>query len=59
MIRFLLLGLLFIGAGIGLQRGWIQLNWNQFYSDFGIPVDHSGQPDLFRSLGDSPHKKQR
>ena len=44
---------------MGLQRGWIQLNWDRFYSDLGVPVDASGQPDPLRSLSDSPYKMQR
>jgi hypothetical protein len=46
MLRILVLGLIVTGAGLGLQHGWIQLNWDQFYRDLGIRLDASGQPDL-------------
>ena len=49
MLRLLFLGLIVTGVGFGLQRGWIQLNWDQFYRDLGSPLDHSSQPDLLRS----------
>jgi hypothetical protein len=50
MLRLLLLGLIVMGMGLGLQRGWIQLNWDQFYRDLGIRLDPSGQPDLLHSV---------
>jgi hypothetical protein len=46
MLRLLLLGLIVTGVGVGLQHGWIQVNWDLFYRDLGIRTDHSGQPDL-------------
>jgi hypothetical protein len=46
MLRLLSLGLIVTGVGFGLQRGWIELNWDQFYRDLGIPLSPSGQPDL-------------
>jgi hypothetical protein len=46
MLRLLFLGLIVTGVGFGLQRGWIQLNWDQFYRDLGIRLSPSGQPDL-------------
>jgi hypothetical protein len=49
MLRFLFFGLIVTGLGLGLQRGWIQLNWDLFYRDLGIRLDRSGQPDLLRS----------
>jgi hypothetical protein len=48
MLRLLFLGLIVTGVGLGLQNGWIQLNWNQFYRDLGIRLDPSGHPDLLR-----------
>ena len=50
MLRFLLLGLIVMGMGLGLQHGWIQLNWDKFYLDLGIRLDPSGQPDLLHSV---------
>jgi|GEM_PF-2002094 len=58
MIRVLLLGMILIGTGIGFQRGWIQLNWNQFYSDLGVPLNRSGEPDFLKGLADSPSKQR-
>jgi len=58
MIRVLLLGMILIGTGIGFQRGWIQLNWNQFYSDLGVPLNRSGEPDFTKGLSDSPSKQR-
>jgi hypothetical protein len=49
MLRLLFFGLIVTGLGLGLQRGWIQLNWDLFYRDLGIRLDRSGQPDLLRS----------
>jgi hypothetical protein len=48
MLRLLFLGLIVTGVGLGLQHGWIQLNWDKFYRDLGIRLDPSGQPDLLR-----------
>ena len=58
MFRVLLLGLILIGTGIGFQRGWIQLNWNQFYSDLGVPIGKNGEPDFLGHLTDSPTKQR-
>jgi hypothetical protein len=55
MLRLLFLGLIVTGVGLGLQHGWIQLNWDQFYRDLGIRLDPSGHPDLLRSY---PKPKQ-
>ena len=49
MLRLLFFGLIVTGVGLGLQQGWIQLNWDQFYRDLSIPFKPSGQPDLLRS----------
>jgi len=49
MLRLLSLGLIVTGVCLGLQHGWIQLNWDKFYRDLGIRLDPSGQPDLLRS----------
>ena len=55
MLRFLFVGLIVTGVGLGLQHGWIQLHWDQFYRDLGIRLDRSGEPDLLRSY---PKPKQ-
>ena len=49
MLRLLFFGLIVTGVGLGLQHGWIQLNWDRFYRDLSIPLNPSGQPDLLRS----------
>jgi len=49
MLRLLFFGLIVTGVGFGLQLGWIQLNWDKFYRDFGIRLNPSGHTDLLRS----------
>lgn len=48
MLRILFLGLIVTAVSLGLQHGWIELNWDKFYRDLGIRLDPSGQPDLQR-----------
>ena len=55
MLRFLFLGLIVTGAGLGLQHGWIQLNWDLFYRDLGVLIERSGQAHLLPS---SPKPRQ-
>ena len=59
MIRILLLGLVLIGTGIAFDRSWIQLNWNQFYTDLGVPLNQSGEPDFLKGIGDTPAKQRK
>ena len=37
MIRFLLLLLLVIGLGYGLQRGWLRIDWQRMDQDLNLP----------------------
>ncbi len=38
MIRWFLLGLLLLGFGSGLQRGWVVINWGRMAQDLNMPV---------------------
>jgi hypothetical protein len=49
MVRLLLLGLLLITFGYGLQRGWVELHWDRVESDLGLPLRNGDGRDLFRS----------
>ncbi len=49
MVRLLLLGLLLITFGYGLQHGWVELHWDRVESDLGLPLGNGDGHDLFRS----------
>ncbi len=36
MIRLFLLGLLLIGFGLGLQKGWVTFDWARMRQDLNI-----------------------
>ena len=38
MLRFLLLGLLLVGFGVGFRNQWLELHWARFLDDVGLPV---------------------
>jgi hypothetical protein len=43
MVRWLLVGLLLLGLGTGLQRGWLQVRWGVMLRDLGLPSVADGQ----------------
>jgi hypothetical protein len=49
-----MLGSLIFGMGMGLQNGWIEVNWEKVSQDLNIP-DLSG-PDPFRTLREAKDK---
>ncbi|MFM7268829.1 MAG: hypothetical protein ACKOZT_09615 [Cyanobium sp.] len=49
MLRLLLLGILLITLGYGLQRGWVEMHWDRMESDLGLPLRFGDVRDLFRS----------
>jgi hypothetical protein len=49
MIRYLLLGLVVAGLGVGLQHGWVEVRADRFYRDLGIELNDDGKPDPFRA----------
>jgi hypothetical protein len=38
MIRFFLLGLLLMGLGLGLQNGWVRVDWEKIRYDLNLPA---------------------
>jgi len=36
MLRWLLLGFLFYGIGVGLHDGWLVVKWSQFFHEIGF-----------------------
>lgn len=44
MLRWLLLGLLLYGLGTALQRGWLEVQWQQLLDDAGLTVDDPNKP---------------
>jgi hypothetical protein len=43
MIRWLLVGLLLLGLGTGLQKGWLIVDWRRMGQDLNIPSLKEGQ----------------
>ncbi len=37
MIRWLLVGLLLVGLGKGLERGWLLIDWRRIGQDLNMP----------------------
>jgi hypothetical protein len=37
MFRWLLLGLLLAGLGVGVNNGWLVLNWDRMSKDLHLP----------------------
>jgi hypothetical protein len=44
MIRWLLVGLLLMGVGIGFQREWIWVDREKMSSDLSLPILRDPQP---------------
>ena len=42
MLRLLLLGLLLFGLVTGVSHGWIELRWDRFFRDIGVPLFQDG-----------------
>jgi hypothetical protein len=41
MVRLVLLGLLLVGLGMGLQKGWLRVDWERIRQD--LPFPKAGQ----------------
>lgn len=44
MLRLLLLALLLLGLGTGLQRGWLEVRWDRMGQDLETYVNREPQP---------------
>ena len=44
MLRLLLLALLLLGLGTGLQRGWLEVRWARLGQDLETYVNREPQP---------------
>ena len=44
MLRLLLLALLLLGLGTGLQRGWLEVRWDRFGQDLETYVNRESEP---------------
>lgn len=44
MIRWLLVGSLLIGMGMGFQRGWIAVDWETISKDLNMPFLSDKEP---------------
>ncbi len=44
MLRWLLVGLLLTGVGIGLQREWIRVDSRKFFTDINLPFLADPEP---------------
>jgi hypothetical protein len=42
MLRLLLLGLLLFSLVTGVSHGWIELRWDRFFRDAGVPLFQDG-----------------
>ena len=49
MVRVLLVGILAITLGLGLQKGWLEIHWDRVEQDLGLPSQPFQGPDPFRS----------
>jgi len=51
MLRWLIVGSMVFGLGIGFQKGWIKVNWVKMAADTNLPfLADPGQP--LRWLGE-------
>jgi hypothetical protein len=51
MLRWLIVGSLLVGLGVGFRNGWIQVKWEKMAADTNLPfLADPGQP--LRWLGD-------
>jgi hypothetical protein len=41
MVRWIVLGLLLLGLGMGFRNGWVEVDWSRMSRDLGLP-DLSG-----------------
>lgn len=60
MVRWLLVGALFLGLGAGFRNGWITVNWVKMTQDLGVPF--LADPDPIRSFTeaqDAPAEERR
>ena len=48
MLRWLLVGLLLTGLGVGFQRKWIQVDFRKMVTDFNMPF--LADPDPVRQF---------
>lgn len=44
MLRWLLLGVLTVGLGLGFSNGWLEVQWLRLLQDAGIDVGDQDQP---------------
>ncbi|MFM7360738.1 MAG: hypothetical protein ACKO6F_04125 [Cyanobium sp.] len=44
MLRWLMLGLLIAGLGIGIQRQWVSFDFRRFVTDLGVPFLADPEP---------------
>ena len=48
VLRWLLVGSLFVGMGLGLRNGWVEVRWEKMAQDLNMPF--LAEPDPFRGL---------
>ncbi|MEB3201058.1 MAG: 4-hydroxythreonine-4-phosphate dehydrogenase [Synechococcaceae cyanobacterium] len=44
MVRWLLVGLLVLGLGVGLRNGWLEVHWDRMNKDLGVPFLNKQDP---------------
>jgi hypothetical protein len=47
MVRWLLVGSLLVGLGVGFRNGWVEVNWEKLSQDTDLPF--LTDPEPFRS----------
>lgn len=50
MVRWLLLGLVLMGLGIGIQRGWLLVDHQKLTNDLNLQFLEDPQPQALRRL---------
>ncbi len=48
MIRWLIVGSLVTGIGVGLHTGWIEIHWDRMFRSMGL--DFLIHPDLIKEI---------
>ncbi len=58
-MRWIVLGLLLVGLGMGFRNGWVEVNWSRMSRDLGLPDLGGRDPfGLYRQTGGDDQPRQ-
>lgn len=44
MVRWILLGSIFFGLGLGVRNGWVEIHWEKMAQDLNVPFLTDPEP---------------